>query len=73
MDWSLGAKAVKQWPERQIVLAGGLNPDNVAVAVRQVRPAAVDVASGVESAPGLKDIELVRRFVEAATCPSLSE
>jgi len=65
MDWSLGAKAVQQWPDRQIVLAGGLTADNVAAAIKQVRPAAVDVASGVESAPGLKDLELVRRFVAA--------
>ena len=67
MDWSLGAKAVQQWPDRQIVLAGGLTADNVAAAIEQVRPAAVDVASGVESAPGMKDLELVRRFVEAAS------
>ena len=66
MDWSLGAKAVQQWPERQIVLAGGLTPENVAAAIKQVRPAAVDVASGVESAPGVKDLDLVKRFVEAA-------
>lgn len=66
MDWSLGAEAVTRWPERQIVLAGGLTPDNVAEAIRQVHPAAVDVASGVEASPGVKDLELVRRFVEAA-------
>lgn len=66
MDWSLGAKAVRQWPDRQIVLAGGLSPENVAAAIRQVRPAAVDVASGVESSPGVKDLELVKQFVEAA-------
>ncbi|MEC5129250.1 phosphoribosylanthranilate isomerase [Verrucomicrobiales bacterium BCK34] len=66
MDWSLGAKAVRQWPDRQIVLAGGLTPENVAAAIRQVRPAAVDVASGVESSPGVKDLELVKQFVEAA-------
>lgn len=66
MDWSLGAKAVQQWPDRQIVLAGGLTPDNVAEAVKQVHPAAVDVASGVESAPGLKDLALVKAFIEAA-------
>ena len=66
MDWSLGAKAVQDWPDRQIVLAGGLTPGNVAAAVKQVRPAAVDVASGVESSPGVKDLDLVRRFVEKA-------
>ncbi len=66
MDWALGAEAVSRWPERQIVLAGGLVPENVAKAVRQVRPAAVDVASGVESSPGRKDPDKVRRFIEGA-------
>ncbi len=49
----------------RLVLAGGLNPDNVGQAVAQVRPWAVDVSGGVESAPGIKDKQLVARFVEA--------
>jgi phosphoribosylanthranilate isomerase len=49
-----------------LVLAGGLTPANVAAAVRAVRPAAVDTASGVEVSPGVKDPALVRQFVEAA-------
>lgn len=65
MDWALGREAVERWPDRQIVLAGGLVPENVVAAASQVRPAAVDVASGVESAPGRKDPEKVRRFLEA--------
>jgi phosphoribosylanthranilate isomerase len=65
MDWGLGAEAVKRWPDRQILLAGGLTPENVAEAVRQVRPAGVDVASGVEASPGRKDFEKVRAFIEA--------
>lgn len=66
MDWALGAEAVEKFPDREIVLAGGLTPGNVAAAIRQVHPAGVDVASGVESAPGVKDLDLVRCFVEKA-------
>lgn len=66
MDWALGSEAVKQWPDRQIILAGGLKPGNVAEAIQQVRPAGVDVASGVETSPGIKDLDLVKAFIEAA-------
>lgn len=62
-DWSLVDGLVK---ERRVLLAGGLHADNVARAVREVQPFGVDTASGVESAPGKKDPELVRAFVERA-------
>ena len=62
-DWSLVVDLAR---ERRLVLAGGLTPDNVGLAVATVRPWCVDVASGVESAPGVKDIEKVRAFVLAA-------
>jgi phosphoribosylanthranilate isomerase len=62
-DWALARKAASELP---IVLAGGLTPDNVAEAIAAVRPWAVDVASGVEASPGVKDPELMARFIRAA-------
>jgi len=50
----------------RLILAGGLTPETVAEAVRAVRPAVVDVASGVEAAPGIKDPEKVERFIAHA-------
>lgn len=64
VDWTLAAE-VTAAAARPVVLSGGLHPNNVAAAIRCVRPAAVDVASGVESSPGIKDAVLLRAFVTA--------
>ncbi|MEM1411047.1 MAG: phosphoribosylanthranilate isomerase [Pseudomonadota bacterium] len=60
-DWSQSVAS-----DQPLWLAGGLNPDNVAEAVRQFQPYAVDVSSGVESAPGVKDMVLVHQFIRNA-------
>ena len=62
-DWQAAASLATRYP---IFLAGGLNPSNVAEAVARVKPWGVDVASGVESAPGRKDHNKIRAFVAAA-------
>jgi phosphoribosylanthranilate isomerase len=62
-DWSLASTLSRSAP---ILLAGGLTPENVAQAVNQVQPWGVDVASGVESSPGIKDHHKMRRFIQQA-------
>lgn len=65
-DWEQVADRLSTMPRRaRMVLAGGLRPDNVAGAIRTLRPDVVDVSSGVESSPGIKDFDLMRRFVDA--------
>ena len=64
-DWRLIAG--RRWPVPWM-LAGGLTPENVAEAIRLTGARQVDVSSGVESAPGEKDADLIRAFVEAARC-----
>lgn len=59
-DWELAAAAKRYGP---VILAGGLTPDNVAAAIKRVHPYAVEVSSGVEAAPGIKDHQKVRCFI----------
>jgi phosphoribosylanthranilate isomerase len=62
-DWHSAARLARR---SELVLAGGLNADNVADAIRAVRPYGVDVSSGVESAPGRKSTQKIMQFVAAA-------
>lgn len=66
VPWDALARVYQRshWPS--LILAGGLTADNVIAAAKAVKPWGIDVASGVESSPGVKDIELVRRFIENA-------
>jgi phosphoribosylanthranilate isomerase len=62
-DWEVAQQVARS---HQVILAGGLNADNVAAAILQVRPYGVDVASGVEASPGAKDHAQLREFVREA-------
>lgn len=63
-DWDLARDL--PWPRTRVALAGGLSPENLPLAVARVGPALVDVSSGVEARPGVKDPERLRRFLETA-------
>lgn len=62
-DWTRAAQLATR---TELILAGGLNRDNVGVAIERVHPFGIDVSSGVESSPGIKSPELIRAFVSAA-------
>ena len=63
-DWKLAVEARRYG---RIILAGGLNPENVAAAIKMVKPYAVDASSGLERSPGVKDHEKVAQFIREAT------
>jgi phosphoribosylanthranilate isomerase len=65
-DWMIGRRFVEKNPRLQVIVAGGLTPENVAEAVRTIQPFGVDVTTGVESSAGRKDPHRVQAFVEAA-------
>lgn len=65
IDWGFASEFV-QCAERPVILAGGLNPDNVALAIERVRPFMVDVSSGIEEKVGLKDLAKMRDFIQSA-------
>jgi len=70
IDWDLAAKAARA---RRIILAGGLGPSNIRLAVARVRPFAVDVSSGVEREPGIKDMDRLRAFVEGVAAADAAQ
>lgn len=62
-NWDQSRQIVDEIKPRPLILAGGLNPDNVAEAIRIVKPYAVDVCTGTERCPGIKDSDKVREFI----------
>jgi phosphoribosylanthranilate isomerase len=65
-DWSIARDLTRNHPAAKVIVAGGLNASNVGEAIRIVRPWGVDASSSLETSPGVKDREKVRRFVEAS-------
>jgi phosphoribosylanthranilate isomerase len=65
-DWELSKRVKEKVHPKPLILAGGLNPENVQDAVRVVKPYAVDVSSGVETQPGIKDSKKVFEFIKNA-------
>jgi phosphoribosylanthranilate isomerase len=64
--WLLAERFIKDHPDFEVVLAGGLTPENVAEAVKRIRPFGIDVTTGVEASPGRKDRQRLQAFIAAA-------
>jgi phosphoribosylanthranilate isomerase len=64
--WVFAHRFIEAYPKLNVILAGGLTPENVTNAVREVRPFGVDVTTGVEASPGRKDFGLLKAFIDAA-------
>ena len=71
-DWNICRRLVER-ARLPIILAGGLNPENVQDAIRLVKPYGVDVSSGIESSPGIKDAHMIREFVRRVREVELGE
>lgn len=65
IDWTAAAEFITRHPQLSVILAGGITPDNAAQAAASVHPAALDTASGSESAPGIKDFDKVTALLNA--------
>ena len=68
--WELAAQAKRYGP---VILAGGLTPENIAAAITQIHPYGVDVSSGVECVPGVKDHQKIREFIQRAKAAALEK
>ena len=67
-DWDVACRVQDAFPDLPVILAGGITPDNVDDAVRQVQPYAIDVSSSVESSPGVKDPRKVQDLLQRLSC-----
>ncbi|SMO46901.1 phosphoribosylanthranilate isomerase [Balnearium lithotrophicum] len=67
-NWEIARAVKERFPQIPLILSGGLNPENVRDAIKEVNPYAIDVSSGVERAPGIKDREKVELFIRRAKC-----